>query len=58
MYKSAKAFYDSFEHDPNLFKDKKFHLYISQLKGISMKPLLIDEWSCGADFGNETVASG
>jgi hypothetical protein len=58
MYKKSKAFFEEFEQDEKLFKEKKFHLYISQLKGISMKPLLIDEWSCSDDFANETVASG
>lgn len=58
MYKKAKEFYEDFQDDPNLFKDQKYHLYISIIKGLNLKPMICDSFKDSDDFATGCVATG
>jgi glutathionyl-hydroquinone reductase len=58
MRKKAEEFYEIFKDHNEIFKNDKYHLYVSILKPFRFKPLIVTNFIDRNDFGDAVVSSG
>lgn len=58
MKKKGIEFFDLFKDHDEIFKNDKYHFYVTVLKTFKWKPLLVTNFSDSIDFGDGVVSTG
>ena len=51
-------FFDLFKDHDEIFKNDKYHFYVTVLKTFKWKPLLVTNFCDSIDFGDGVVSTG
>ena len=58
MKKKGEQFYNQFKDHEQVFKNDKYHMFVTVVKPFKWKQLMITDFKDAEDFGDATVATG